>query len=221
MANNLTGDFDAVLLVRVKIINALLATLHQNGADEDASPSFLHSVTTRVGRPAGIGALPASAFTTRGIARVQLSAPAISLPPGSTSEVMVHVHARAHYTGDPGTLALPEPVHGEVRAVCSVAVKPAGAFGSTKKILEVDLPQEDGKIQFHPAQGISLTPIEFAQLLALIRKVVREGFEPVNTEVPRRIPVSAIQRARWGTGPCPAHFLNPRRRAAGPRPLTR
>jgi thiol-disulfide isomerase/thioredoxin len=198
MANNLTGDFDAVLLIRVKKINALLATLHQNGADEDASPTFPHSVTTRVGDQPKIGHLPPSAFEPRGIVRVQLSAPAISLPPGSTSEVTVHVHARAHYTGNPGTLALPEPVHGEVRATCSVTVKSLETFGSAKKILEVNLPQEDSKIQFHPAQGISLSPIDFAQLLALIRKVVREGFEPVNTELPEDFPFRQFKELGGG-----------------------
>ncbi len=51
MPNALTGDFDAVLLIRVARINALLATLHQNGADEDASPTFPHSVRLRIGDP--------------------------------------------------------------------------------------------------------------------------------------------------------------------------
>ena len=62
MPNPLTGDYDAVLLVRVKTINALLATLHQNGADEDASPTFLHSVTARVGDPPRVVRPPLSDF---------------------------------------------------------------------------------------------------------------------------------------------------------------
>lgn len=190
MANHLTGDYDAVLLVRVTKVNAILATLHQNGADEDATPTFLHSATARVG---GLGSHEISAIQARGRARVQLSAPAISLPPGSTSEVTVHVHVRAYYTADPGTLALPEPVHGEVRATCSVAVKPLVGFGPAKRILDVDLPCQDGKIQFHPAPGISLSELEFAQLLREIRKVVRQGFEPVNTELPEGFPFSRFK----------------------------
>ncbi len=51
MANALTGGFDAVLQVRVEAVNRILATLHQRGASKDASPSFLHSVATRVGDP--------------------------------------------------------------------------------------------------------------------------------------------------------------------------
>ena len=50
MANNLTGDYDAVLEVSVRQINGLLATLHQNGGDKDKSPHFPHSVKNiRVG----------------------------------------------------------------------------------------------------------------------------------------------------------------------------
>ncbi len=42
MANNLTGDYEAVLQVSVRQINGLLATLHQNGGVKDKSPSFPH-----------------------------------------------------------------------------------------------------------------------------------------------------------------------------------
>jgi peroxiredoxin len=185
MANNLTGNFDAVLLVRVKKINAILATLHQNGACEDASPTLLHSAITRVG---GRGVHEIAAVETRGMARVQLSTPAISLPVGSISEVTLHVHARAQYTPNPGTLALPEPVHGQVRVTCSVAVKPLLGFGPAKKVLEVTLPSQDNKIQFDPAPGISLSQLEFGHLLRTIRNTVRSAFEPVNTEVPGGFP---------------------------------
>lgn len=51
MANNLTGDYEAVVQVSVRQINGLLATLHQNGAKGSGlSPSFPHSVANlRVG----------------------------------------------------------------------------------------------------------------------------------------------------------------------------
>ncbi len=241
MANNLTGDYEAVLLIRVLKINGLLATLHQKGADEDASPTFPHSETVRVGDPPTItrpdlgqyaewfnqllatldpsrggsdnGASKFSAYappgasrvlheayedvqaarfeiihpsavTVRGTARVQLSTPSISLPPGTTSEVTVHVNVRAHYTPDPGTIALPEPVHGEVRVTYSATVKRLENLDPAKNILEIEVSQDDGKIQFHPAAGINLSPFEFSQLLAQIRRVLREGFEPVNVELP-------------------------------------
>jgi hypothetical protein len=55
MANNLTGDYEAVLQVSRQQINAILATLHQARMDKDASPSFPHSVSFRIGdHPAAI-----------------------------------------------------------------------------------------------------------------------------------------------------------------------
>jgi peroxiredoxin len=49
MANNLTGDYEAVVQVSTRQINGLLATLHQNGAQESAPLKLLHSSTFRVG----------------------------------------------------------------------------------------------------------------------------------------------------------------------------
>ena len=48
MANNLTGDFEAVVQVSVRQINGMLATLHQNGASNDAPLKLLHSVAARL-----------------------------------------------------------------------------------------------------------------------------------------------------------------------------
>ncbi len=51
MANNLTGNFDAVVQLAVQQINGLLATLHQKGIDEDAPLKLLHKATLRIGDP--------------------------------------------------------------------------------------------------------------------------------------------------------------------------
>jgi hypothetical protein len=48
MANNLTGDYEAVVQVSIRQINGLLATLQQNGAQENAPLKLLHSATLRV-----------------------------------------------------------------------------------------------------------------------------------------------------------------------------
>jgi peroxiredoxin len=48
MANNLTGDYEAVVQVSTRQINGLLATLHQNGGQENAPLKLLHSATLRV-----------------------------------------------------------------------------------------------------------------------------------------------------------------------------
>jgi peroxiredoxin len=51
MANNLTGAYEAVVQVAVRQINGLLASLHQNGADDNAPLKLLHSAAVRVGDP--------------------------------------------------------------------------------------------------------------------------------------------------------------------------
>jgi peroxiredoxin len=43
MANLLTGDFEAVVQISMRQINGLLASLHQNGADENATLKLPHS----------------------------------------------------------------------------------------------------------------------------------------------------------------------------------
>lgn len=172
MANNLTGDYEAVVQIGVRQINGLLATLHQNGGSDDAPLALLHSASLRVGDPprrfpdvtdfgdwvleyhrthGGVrpGDLPEHLTATappgaasrmkevfsrfglpeeaeippdvvRGKVRVQISSPALSLPTGSTSDVTVHAHVRGHFTPDPGTTDMPQPVHGEVQATFEV-----------------------------------------------------------------------------------------------------
>ena len=49
MANNLTEGFDAVVQFAIRQINGVLATLHQNGASDDATLKLLHRATVRIG----------------------------------------------------------------------------------------------------------------------------------------------------------------------------
>jgi peroxiredoxin len=49
MANNLTGDFDAIFQISVRRVNGILATMHQSRVNPDASPTFEHSSSVRVG----------------------------------------------------------------------------------------------------------------------------------------------------------------------------
>jgi hypothetical protein len=62
MANNLTGDYEAVLQISVRQINGILATMHQNRMNPDASPSFAHSASIRVGHPPLVLATEAASF---------------------------------------------------------------------------------------------------------------------------------------------------------------
>src|SRR5262245_53227476 len=52
MPSALTGEFDAVVEVNVTAVNRILASVHQKGTGEDTHPTFLHSVTARVGNAA-------------------------------------------------------------------------------------------------------------------------------------------------------------------------
>src|SRR5215212_8333196 len=53
MSNGLTGEYDAVVQVKVEAVNRILATLHQNGLwndpSPDATPRLLHRFAARVG----------------------------------------------------------------------------------------------------------------------------------------------------------------------------
>src|SRR5262245_50956460 len=49
MSNQLTGDYEAVLQVGLRQINGILATMHQSRLDPDASPTFPHNGSVRIG----------------------------------------------------------------------------------------------------------------------------------------------------------------------------
>lgn len=49
MANNLTGDYEAVLQINARLINGILATMHQNAIDPGVTPTFPHNARVRVG----------------------------------------------------------------------------------------------------------------------------------------------------------------------------
>jgi thiol-disulfide isomerase/thioredoxin len=244
MANNLTGDYEAVLQVAVRQINGLLATMHQNGAQGSVeSPSFPHTVRNlRVGelpgylQPAnthfaqwlsttiqsaqtvyGPGvprisgadlaakAPPGAAIrfrdslvdldsawfdlatpgSVRGRVEVQISTPTISLPLGSTSEVIVSVVIRARYIPDPGAGPLPQPIHGEVQIAYQVRPKnvpDATRAGGERIDFVVDVPPQDGKIVFKDFAGLAASDV--ATLTAHIRAAIRSDFKPEIVDLP-------------------------------------
>ena len=233
MSNNLTGDYDAVVEVRVKAIDGILATLHQNGAYKEASPTFRHRIATRIsdlseifrveiiqalqwmahvgvttpggegeeqsfqaftnktppGASAGLTAILREAHKAQlgfatpastavgGVAQVQLGTPRVTFPSNTTTEVTAHVQIRANYIRDPGTAALPKPVHGEVEI--TFAVQPG------QGVLEVQIPADDNKIQFKADPGTGLTNSEINTIERHLRKVLRDGFEPITAELPQ------------------------------------
>lgn len=55
MANNLTGDYQAVLQLSVRQLDGILATMHQRRIDPKASPTFPHAQSFHIGdQPAAI-----------------------------------------------------------------------------------------------------------------------------------------------------------------------
>jgi len=232
--NNLTGDHEAVLQLSVRQLNGILATLHQRAMYPDASPTFPHSGTIRVGDPPllqGVEALrygrwvmdtakamtmPAGASKTevrtllgghappglmpmferawteldlsvaqpppsgavRGWADFQLANPTVSLPAGAVSEVTVHAWVRAIYRPDPGTAALPAPIHGEVRA--RYTVRPVMRAGG-QRVLRARPSSDDAQIEFIPAAPLSAADTQ--TLLKHIRQALRTRFTPMDVEL--------------------------------------
>ena len=246
MSNGLTGDFEAAVEVHVEALNRFLATLHQKGAFEGASPSFLHSTTARVGevpkdskfelaeafllqyfeaetldaarvpndvlkavqtdllsarrsllnaaraidsvKPSAgqtlIQSMFAQLFVIRGTVKVQISALTVTFPEGTTSEATVRCQVRALYMPDPGTLALPAPIHGEVQI--GFVVKYHAMGGNGQPVLEVEVTGDDGKILFTPAAGTSLTAVEAKLIASEIRRFVRTKFKPMTVDLPSK-----------------------------------
>lgn len=98
MANNLTGDYEAVLQVSVRQINGLLATLHQNGGQPGKSPSFPHrAVNMRVGKEPKIldpGVVHFSKWLSDAVLALRGSGPSFSSS-ASPLEIGAHLAEKA------------------------------------------------------------------------------------------------------------------------------
>jgi hypothetical protein len=131
---------------------------------------------------AGALATVAAISVVRGVAKVQVSTPTLTVTHGSTSEVTVHAWVRALYEPDAGTAALPEPIDGEVQATFLVDYKPSGIQG--KPALAVKPSDDNKKIIFIPASGTSLTASEAKQITRQIQRFVRNSFAPMTAQLP-------------------------------------
>ena len=98
MANHLTGDYDAVIQLSPRLIDGLLATLHQNAAEENAPLKLPHSVILRVGDPPALVRLDSLGAITqwlrenrmagRGVDRQRLRDELASMaPPGARTRL--------------------------------------------------------------------------------------------------------------------------------------
>src|SRR3954469_13505341 len=88
----------------------------------------------------------------RGRAKTQLGSATLSVPAGSTSEVVVHVQVRAVFEPDPGTNQLPAPIHGEVQAAFDVH----RTGTPRRRQLTITPSTQDAKIVFIAAPGRGL-----------------------------------------------------------------
>ena len=70
MANLLTGDFDAVVQLRVPTVSRLLASMHQNHGNEEGLPTLPHREVVRIGdEPLGgsLGGIKGTAYVLAGL----------------------------------------------------------------------------------------------------------------------------------------------------------
>ena len=125
MANPLTGDFEAVLQVSGATVNRLLASMHQNAGLKPDLPSFPHAVRLKIGDPDPISGL-------RGWITGQVSTPRIDLIHGVSDRFWLEVSVRARYKADPGTVPIPEFIHGTVRAQYRIEAIDPGCWGWEK-----------------------------------------------------------------------------------------
>jgi peroxiredoxin len=137
----------------------------------------------------------------RGQAEVQVSTVTISVPQGSTSEVTIHAHIRAHYSPAAGTTDLPRPIHGAVEATFEIRRVqwewPSGRRFPKRLVIRPS--HDDAKIVFHPAPG-SLNPGEAAQIAAQIRRALRNEFTLVPVDLPAEFPFDEFKGVGAGAG---------------------
>jgi peroxiredoxin len=134
----------------------------------------------------GIVVLEDPPDVVHGRAELQLSPVAITIPPGSTSEVNVQAHVRGRYFPDAGTTDLAAPIHGEVNAAFDVRKVQTSAG----RRLLIQPTSQDSKIQFTQAPGSGLSAVEVNKIAAQVRKFVREGFTLLPVDLPRDFPFS-------------------------------
>jgi peroxiredoxin len=115
----------------------------------------------------------------RGGVKLQASNVTMSVPAGSSSEVTIHAHVRAHYYPDPDTTELPAPVHGEVRAGFDISQD----HRAGRRLL-IKPSAQDSKIEFAAAPGSGLTALETSRISAEVRRFLREGLTMLPVDLP-------------------------------------
>ncbi|MGE2691402.1 TlpA family protein disulfide reductase [Mycolicibacterium pulveris] len=116
----------------------------------------------------------------RGRAKLQISSISVTVPGGSSTEVVIRAAVRAQYYPDPGTTELPPSVHGEVHATFDVSQIP---YGTGRRLL-IRPSAQDAKIDFIAAPGSGLAPPAVSRIAAEVRKFIREGVSLLPVDLP-------------------------------------
>jgi hypothetical protein len=116
MANELTGDFEAVLQVSERTLNRLMASLHQN-ADGTNMPRHPHVIAMPITGNESVDGLS-------GTVRAQLGVPTIVLLDRATDRFELAVNVRAEFLEDEDVSAayLPRFIDGVIRATYRIHV---------------------------------------------------------------------------------------------------
>lgn len=113
MANELTGDYDAILQVTEKTINRLMATLHQNAVKKDNRLRQPHMATLRIDKADSPDGLCGHVVAQIGVTELRLIHRA-------TDRFKIRVNVRAQFFADPDSSYLPPYINGVVRATYEV-----------------------------------------------------------------------------------------------------
>jgi hypothetical protein len=166
MANQLTGDFDAVVQVSVPTVNRLLASMHQNRGDDAGPPP--HTLPHRGAVSIGNKPLSGALAGIKGTAWVQIGVPTVALVANSPRSADVSCWIRARYFPNPKTVSLPEFIHG--RIVARFDVKPSKPFYGIPLGIRASASPDDAHITFTDS---NLGSADSQKVTGLIRDYLR------------------------------------------------
>ena len=131
LLNPLTGSFDAVVQVSRPTVGRLSATMHQNHGNDAGLPTLPHRLVARIGdvppQPPGSPGVPIFTINIRGTTHAQIGVPTVSFVAQAPRALDLSCWIRIRYRADPGTVPLPEFIHGRIEA--RVAIEPESVGG--------------------------------------------------------------------------------------------
>ena len=155
----------------------------------------------------------------RGLAKLQVASPTITVPAGSSSEITVNAGIRAQYYPDSGTTDLPAPIHGDVHAAYEVRRIQTGS--GTRLLISPS--SQDAKIQFTAAPGSGLSAFDENALAVQVRKVLREDMVLLPVDLPPNFPFTVFKGLGTGLSQAialPFQLSGAGAPASGVQPLT-